>query len=867
MVFKTKCNSSYTYPVVVLYNEFINCVDEDKYSSYVSKLTNDIKGSCLSPGTNGPAMQPTGSWQYSCPSGYYLAAGVSGNASYSCNIDNVSAYVKGYLVCSVNNPASAAKNAYGFLGIINTNEYSGGIAFQGLSSIAGQSNYAYCPAPFSSWKRPGGLGGGIFIQNDAFIPCPGMTNVSTFNLNGLPLSLALTGVGGPGDYIGLFCAQGISNQVDNEETGLYALDYVNGNGTVMGSVNGHEYMCHTPAPIAGQNLASYRAQIGVCCGAGLAGCDDVGITSSLIGSGGTRYVAGEDIRSGGRRIYCLSSGTWAFNLDSAAFQDACQAAGQNFTGTYCCSEDDDRNVLVNGVRVNESYNDPGSAVGACFRGGVQKNNAKLFYRSATYDSVFVQDGVFKGCGFNNSNFTGETPGLCNLVGGRLNFSCLQNIEGWPDLGSSSSLRTGAPLIQAQERCSRIDTGTEQYYCDSSGRWNQTTQIFSRSIVPDDLFAFFNLPSASRESCCPANTCWNPSTGTCRAEGKDQYTVSGSVYRCSQGQWLTGGDIRKTFEGCQEGYCFLPNQCLYQVGVPPICINDTQYRGDYLCNKGNWITRTKMLAMKLSSLVGSTDTYQLMCGPYNEVLNNVLYQPGSINAFCVLNLNKLLNGNIIRQRIIGVTLNQPLVAADHNDFMNFLEQSFWMSYPMPPNVGLYFDYSACPPSINFGECMTITNPAGKTYLRLYYDNNYSMAIMSDSSLALGATFGDAVCNILPGWLKWLCPTPTTAEDVLTGVRLANKLFLANQHLEGSYPDSRNVFGVAEQICNPVTQARPWVYAFNYSYVSSVDLNYLVSFVDADFANFTLTGHGGRILIRNPQTDPWLALTVLRNLDQQ
>lgn len=900
-VFKTaRCFD--TYPIVAINNEFVKCIDDNKYADYVAKLTNDIRSSCL-PATNNQPMQPLGTWQYSCPYGTYMAAGVTGNASYSCDIQKISAFERNsYIVCTVSNPVAGASNAFGFVSIINTNEDIGGVAFQDLPNT-GQSTYAYCPAPFSSWKRPGGLGLDIapqpVPQAEAFIPCPGMVNISTFNLlNTAPhISLALTGVGGSGTYIGLFCAPYTDSQVDTEETGLYALDYVAGTGNIMGSVNGHQYICHTPAPTFSQNLASYRAQVGVCCGdSSLEEC-----VPGHIGTGGKAYFTGNYTNSSsGMRIYCNSDGTWGNDLDSPEDQAACSLIA-NATGRYCCSEDDDMATWW-----KESYSDPGSAFGGCFKGIGQRNNRNLTYNGVNYNNVMVLDGQFLGCGFNDSLFQGEynlnNPSLCVPgAGGRLSQACLQNIEDWPNPGNGTAFRTNYPLIRNQSYCSYITVNSNLYFCSYNNVWNRTTvDSFHNSVVPANLFSYFRSQYQSSggdpddltpANCCLPNQCWNPLTRACEAAVADmnagRYALSPTeIYKCVGGEWtnIAGGVAKVTPDGCDSGFCPEANQCLFSLTgdparnnnvtpylVPPQCIRDGQYLGDYLCRNGVWTTRTKLLAMKLASLVSDTatltnppDKYQLMCAPANQVLNNLQSQ-GLTNAFCVLNWND--------QRIIGTTLNQPLVASNHADFMAYLEQSFWMSYPrnlnFPPDT--VFNYASCPPLADFGQCMSIVDSRnGKSYLKLYYDNAYGMVIISNADVnGLSPSFGQEICNDpdFPNWLKWLCPVPGDIEEILSGMRSFNRLFISKYYMTLDGSMTRSVYGVGERICDPLTRSSTWSYGFNYSYLSSVDLSYLVSFVNAESATFTPVGSGGNVIIKNPQRDPWVSLTVLRNLGQQ
>ncbi len=106
---------------------------------------------------------------------------------------------------------------------------------------------------------------------------------------------------------------------------------------------------------------------------------------------------------------------------------------------------------------------------------------------------------------------------------------------------------------------------------------------------------------------------------------------------------------------------------------PRCVNNTQSILDYVCEKGNWTTRTKRLALQLLRLAQDTspDSHTLFCDSYESVLNkydylvkNVLVEEylgstceiGSrqvpcINSVCVLKTPATI--------AVGATLNVPV----------------------------------------------------------------------------------------------------------------------------------------------------------------------------------------------------------------
>ncbi|MEM2915891.1 MAG: hypothetical protein QXT19_00830 [Candidatus Woesearchaeota archaeon] len=103
---------------------------------------------------------------------------------------------------------------------------------------------------------------------------------------------------------------------------------------------------------------------------------------------------------------------------------------------------------------------------------------------------------------------------------------------------------------------------------------------------------------------------------------------------------------------------------------PRCVNNTQSILDYVCENGNWTTRTKRLAFQLAQET-SPDNYTLFCDSYASVLNkydylvkNVLVeeylgntcnmagkQVPCINSICVLKTPATI--------AVGTTLNVPV----------------------------------------------------------------------------------------------------------------------------------------------------------------------------------------------------------------
>lgn len=254
----------------------------------------------------------------------------------------------------------------------------------------------------------------------------------------------------------------------------------------------------------------------------------------------------------------------------------------------------------------------------------------------------------------------------------------------------------------------------------------------------------------------------------------------------------------------------------------------------------------MLALKLADLTRGVNNFVLMCGlPAEALFNaNISQSPGITNNYCVLNLDG--------QRIIGTTLNQPFYNATNlNSYVNSLTFSFNSIYQYMADEGVHFDFTCNEASTDFQQCM---GSGSDKYLKLYYDNDYQIVVFSNRTISgLSTSLGDTICDALPEWLKWLCPSPTQLSEDLEGVKLFNKVYAAKN-------GTKQVFGVAERMC--VLD----IYSFNYTGYLKEELMPLVLYSDERvFTNFT---SNNTIFINkssNIPWDPWTALTILRNLE--
>ncbi len=153
--------------------------------------------------------------------------------------------------------------------------------------------------------------------------------------------------------------------------------------------------------------------------------------------------------------YCASNKKFVNDLDSVNYQSTCEKAGFAWTGTKCCSEDDDNTTICQPYsggcpetqgcipqegegcsKVTEYYNDEG-AIGGC------------------WDSSLIKPGVFvKGTDYSVINFNGVFHG-CNIK------DSLKQIKD----------KQASDLIKNHAFCS--NEPVKGYYCSYFGTWNLT----------------------------------------------------------------------------------------------------------------------------------------------------------------------------------------------------------------------------------------------------------------------------------------------------------------------------------------------------------------------------------------------------------
>ena len=338
--------------------------------------------------------------------------------------------------------------------------------------------------------------------------------------------------------------------------------------------------------------------------------------------GGKRYTTtGSSLDVSGRYYCCDYSNTteWVTDLDEiyskgdtsgTCCNDAVSPNGTNegfdFTTTLCCGDD-----------ANETYSDSAENGDACYNGKILQTCSQTSEnKTAVPDDIINEDGILLGCNYDASGIT--KADYCSIVCGNK-------------------------------------------FCSYESKWKDTEEK-NRSVASTWVDSSVNLPT----ECCEQGKCWNGSVCVDNAVNDSVGDVY-SGYRCVDGSWKEA-KLVYTPDGATSGYCPNKDQCLVGLQSDPMCIDDGEYVNgtDDYCENGNWTSRTKYVALQLSTL--PTSDYTLFCGDYEETLNFLdyivkdskiarNYVKDNTNNYCVLNYN----GEIV----FGTSLNQEIDASDYS----------------------------------------------------------------------------------------------------------------------------------------------------------------------------------------------------------
>lgn len=448
--------------------------------------------------------------------------------------------------------------------------------------------------------------------------------------------------------------------------------------------------------------------------------------------------------------YCASDGDFTTELDAKDAQ-TCTAATFTYTGSKCCGEPED---------LPEFYNDARFATSTTPGGCYSSKFIELGQHAKQLDELTKED---KRIINSNGSFI-----LCDPTQ-----TPAQNLQGLPlpqtppesalfaltDTHTSRQLLTttgscGTPLLYARP------TGIEKHArCNINGNFTFHADTSSTTAKPGPT-------SEQPNGCCPSAECWNGQT--CQAD-ETFFDAGESGYYCQQGIWK---QVRKKFspDRVMGGFCPDEDQCLVHVlgnsafdnqpdkfllGNPlnpntiPRCIKHEQFILDFICNNGNWTSRTKLLAVQLLSLAqkSNVDKFTISCDTSQNTLNNIEYDAGQglvaqfvatpcvvgnrlapcVNNFCTL---KFPEG------MVAVATSSNIPINDQRSVLRALNTSKESCNAAKQQTGTGF----------FGECSSLPSLQGK----LWYNPDINSVVYLPQTLdtALADTFTPAqLSNIL------------------------------------------------------------------------------------------------------------------------
>ncbi len=362
----------------------------------------------------------------------------------------------------------------------------------------------------------------------------------------------------------------------------------------------------------------------------------------------------------------------------------CEAAGFSWTGTKCCSEDDDNLTetaegittfftCLNDPTKTECYNDKISALtgteGGCWNSTIVPSFDSVSENPPTKNSVMNYNGEFYGCAIRNDS----NPKLKKPTPGFRNFNTENDI-----LIQQNPLSFGPildkyiinrRLIKDRAHCNLLEKSplpnAEYYYCAYNETWiYSTTKKENLSYAPP-------VPSLitdqkNEAGCCEEFKCWNGRT--CSNNQKNDpkgLPLATTNFRCIDGNWVASS-LKRSLDG-RTGYCGNESQCLLDPDEEDInkqCIDSGQYIEDNYCESGNWSSRTKLVAlkmMKIKETIGRSSDFTLFCDDSKDnTLNYLAYsvQTGqAAAALAKLNPNNFCVLNVGTRTFVGVSLNK------------------------------------------------------------------------------------------------------------------------------------------------------------------------------------------------------------------
>ncbi len=200
--------------------------------------------------------------------------------------------------------------------------------------------------------------------------------------------------------------------------------------------------------------------------------------------------------------YCASDGDWTKDLDSKD-EPSCTSAGYSWTGTYCCSEDDD---------IKEYYNDPAypNGLGGCWNKVFIPTGDFVPYLPVGADRVINYKGQFFGC---------RIPQSSTILQ-------LKDVFRQPPhdvLVNNSVTPCGAVLANIHE------STKPHAVCQPNGKWDFTSELagmINKSIKWSP--ALTGIKGIAVSGCCAYDQCWN---GTACQQLNSYYRIGEEGFIC------------------------------------------------------------------------------------------------------------------------------------------------------------------------------------------------------------------------------------------------------------------------------------------------------------------------------------------------
>ncbi len=462
------------------------------------------------------------------------------------------------------------------------------------------------------------------------------------------------------------------------------------------------------------------------------------ITGSVIDDSANQ-ITGKAVSSGdSKTYYCRSDRKFVTDLDVSASQVSdktliaknkvtCERAGFIWTGTKCCSEDDDP---------TEYYNDP-KGIGGCFD---KKPIISVSFVEGTDDSIVNYNGEFHGCAIDKTNFNKNNDNLLSLA----------------------DKHTGGALITNHDYC--FNDPERNYFCSYTEKWLPTDGTDKTHV------SFAPLLNAKQAAdCCAADECWDGEKCVENMKGNPLAQPIGNNSRCIDGNW-TESEIRVTVGGGESGYCPKSTQCLANVfgkDVENQCFESGQYFDDNYCEEGTWTSRTKLLALRLLKL--KSGDFTLFCDNRENTLNNLQYLTDSnevvaniltnlkTNNFCVLKTGSKI--------IAATSINKELEE-------------------LPANTLNIFGVTNCDDALiddgQYHSCDATNKAWFNKKLKSFIYSASAITIPSEQEplSSFDEFIGNPIKAIIDS-IKRLITTPPFDESYVKGIKKFDKLFITQQ----------------------------------------------------------------------------------------